>query len=212
VAFCNSCGATVESGAKFCPRCGQSQPVSGAVPSTGASPGTPPPASGNTLKLVLIVFGVIVALGVIGLATVAFVGMRIARHTRVETKDGKVRVESPFGTVVTTTNPDEVARNLGVDLYPGARIKQNNAANVDVGGIHTVAAELESDDPPDKVADFYKSKLANANVTMNGEGHYSIVSKDKKSLITINIEPQDGKTLIHIANVSGKNMTGGSGD
>jgi hypothetical protein len=55
---------------------------------------------------------------------------------------------------------------------------------------------------------FYSSELPNANVTTKDQDHYAIVSTDKKNLITIKIEPQDGKTRIKIANVSGKNLTG----
>jgi hypothetical protein len=207
MAFCNACGGTIEAGAKFCPKCG------GAV-SAGAmtaTPVTPTPAqSSSGLKIILIVVGVLVALFVVGTATTAFIGWRIARSTHVRENNGNVKVETPFGTVESTTDSDEAARNLGVDVYPGATAKKNSAANMTIGGMHTVAAEFETSDSPDKVAEFYKSKFPNANF-VNAEGdHYSIVSTDKKNMITINIEPQDGKTHIHIATVSGKPAGGDS--
>jgi hypothetical protein len=74
--------------------------------------------------------------------------------------------------------------------------------------MHTVEAEFESDDPPEKVSAFYSSRFPNANVATKDQNRYTIVSTDKKNLITINIEPEDGKTRIKIANVSGKNLTG----
>ena len=78
-----------------------------------------------------------------------------------------------------------------------------------MGSMHTVAADFETDDPPERVADFYKKKLPHANIAVSDEKQYTIISNDKKNMFTINIEPQEGKTLIHIANVSGKAVAGG---
>lgn len=216
MAFCNSCGASLESGAKFCAKCGASQPLSGTVPvatpsTSTTAPSAAPAQGGSALKVILIVVAVIVALGIVGIGTLSFVAWRIARHTRVEERNGNVRVESPFGTVVeSTTNPDDAAKNLGIDLYPGARLLKGNAANVSVAGIHTVAAEFESDDSVDKVAAFYQSKFPQATVSTKHTDHTTIISTDNKNLITINIEAEAGKTRIKVANVSGKGMTGGS--
>jgi tRNA threonylcarbamoyladenosine modification (KEOPS) complex Pcc1 subunit len=93
-------------------------------------------------------------------------------------------------------------------LYPGVRVLKGNTASV--GGMHTVEAEFESDDSAEKVMAFYSSKFPNANVTTKDRDHYAIVSTDNNNLITIKIEPEDGKTRIKIANVTGKNMTGGN--
>jgi hypothetical protein len=202
MAFCNSCGATLQSGAKFCPKCGTSQPVSGATPvATASAPATPSQGSG-ALKIILILVAVVVVLGILGMGTVAFIGWRIAHRTRIQEQNGNVRVETPFGTVESTNNPEQAARNLGIDMYPGARVLKGNTAAM--GGTHTVSAEFESDDAADKVAAFYKSKLPNANINVAEQDHYTIVSTDNKNLITINIEPQGSTTHIHIASLSGK--------
>ncbi|HVO80378.1 MAG TPA: zinc ribbon domain-containing protein [Terriglobales bacterium] len=208
MAFCNSCGATVDPASKFCPKCGAG------VPAAAVAPSAPSPAkSSSGLKVVLIVVGVIVALGILGAGTAAFIGWRIASRSHVEQKNGNVHVQTPFGAVESTNDPNEAARKLGVALYPGARVLKGNAADVSFGGMHSVAAQFETDDPPDKVAEFYKSQFPNANVSASGEDHYAIVSAADKNLITINIRPQDGKTVIHIANVSGKGVpTSGSSD
>jgi zinc-ribbon domain len=215
MAFCNSCGTSLESNAKFCPKCGAVQ-AAGAVTSAGAVtaapagslPATPPPSS--TLKTVLIVIVAVMALGAVAIGTLTVIGLRIARHTHVTQNGDNVHVEGPFGTI--NTNPSDVSRDLGIDVYPGARMLKSNGANVQIAGMHTVAAEFESDDPADKVADFYKSKFPNANVNVSNQDHYTIVSTDKKNLITINIEKQGEKTLIHIASISGKGATGNSSD
>src|ERR1700730_4787411 len=203
MAFCNSCGATLEAGARFCPKCGATAPM--VVPAT-VPPPVAAPSQGSALKIILIVVAVIFVLGVLGMGTLVFVVRRAAQNSHVRNKDGNVRVETPFGTVQSTNNPDEASRNLGIDLYPGARVLKGNTASI--GGMHTVEAEFESDDWAEKVMGFYSSKLPNANVTTKDRDHYAIVSTDNNNLITIKIEPEDGKTRIKIANVTGKNMTG----
>ena len=208
--FCNSCGNNLESGAKFCPKCGAAQAVT-----TGAAavPVAPPaqPQSNSALKVILIVVVAVVVLGILAIGTVLFVGLRIARHTRVENRDGKVRVESPFGTVETATNPADVTRDLGVDVYPGARAVNGKSANVTIGGMHTVAAEFETDDSADKVAQFYQSKFPNANVSSSTEGQTTIVSTANGKMVTITIDAEGSGARIHITDVSGKGVTGGTG-
>jgi zinc-ribbon domain len=207
MAFCNSCGTNLQAGARFCPKCGAAIPLAGAIsPPVSSAPAAS--QANSALKIILIVVGVIVALGILGIGTMMFVVHHIAHNRHTEDKNGNVRVDTPFGTVQTTNNSDEAAHNLGVDLYPGARVVQGNSATI--GGMHTVQAEFESDDSADKVMAFYAARFPNANVTKKNHNHYSIVSTDKNNLVTITIEPGDGKTRIKIATVSGKNVTGSS--
>jgi flagellar basal body-associated protein FliL len=218
MAFCNACGATLDGGAKFCTKCGATQPLGRT--SAAVSPSSAPaattlataPKSNNALKVILIVVAVIVGLGILGVAAVSFIGYRIATHTRVRNQDGNVRVETPFGTVQSSTDPDEAARNLGIELYPGATVVKGTSSNMNMGSMHTAAAEFESSDPANSVAEFYKSKVPGANVVSSNADHYSIISTDKKNMLTISIEPRDGKTRIHIARVTGKLMGGGDSD
>ena len=83
---------------------------------------------------------------------------------------------------------------------------------MNLGSMHTAAAEFETSDPANKVADFYKSKVPGANVISSTADHYAIISTNKKNMLTINIEPKDGKTRIHIAKVTGKMVNGGDSD
>ena len=206
MAFCNSCGATQDAGARFCPKCGTPTPAGAGVSASAAPVSQPQAQSNSALKIVLIVVAAIVALGVIGVGTATFIAMRIARHSRIENRDGNVRVQTPFGSVQSSDNADEAARNLGIDLYPGAEVVKGNMATI--GGMRTVEVEFESNDSARKINSFYTAKFPNANVTSKDSNQYTIVSTDKKNLITINIEPDDGKTRIKIASVSGKNVTG----
>ena len=118
----------------------------------------------------------------------------------------------PSARVNTTTDPDEAARNLGIDLYPGAEVVKGTTSNMTMGDMHTAAADFETSDPVSTVGEFYKSKVPNANVVSSTGDHYAIISTDKKNMLTINIEPKNGQTRIHIARVSGKMVNGGDSE
>src|SRR5207244_8571171 len=204
MSFCNSCGAPLEPAARFCPKCGKGAPVS-AAPSTPASAAAVKPAQASSaVKIVFIVVAVIIGFGILGMVTSAFFAWRIAKHTHIASRGDKVRVETPFGTVESTQNSDEAARNIGVDVYSGARALKSSAGAVTFGGLKTAGAEFETSDPPEKVAEFYKQKFPGAMVSTQGDDQYSIVSNEKNRVVTINIESQEGKTRINIANVTGK--------
>lgn len=200
MAFCNACGATLEAGAGFCNKCGTKVPAA-VGPTTVATPPTtaqPPAKSGGALKVVLIIAAIVVGLGILGTVAATFAALHFAKRTRVNHRDGNVRVETPFGTVESSSDPSDLARDLGVDLYPGSTVRKGSSASMNIGGMHTSAAILESNDPAEKVFEFYKSKYPNANVVSSDDDGYSIVS----GLTTIHIETEDGTTVVHISKVN----------
>lgn len=78
----------------------------------------------------------------------------------------KVDIKTPFAEIHVGTDTD--AKDTGLSAYPGARPKNDNdndknRANVSIGGenfgLHVVAASYTSDDPPEKVIDFYRKDL-----------------------------------------------------
>jgi hypothetical protein len=203
VAFCNACGATLEPGASFCKKCGVKVPAAAPSP-TAPSPVATAPSSNKGLKTFLIVVGVVVVLGVLGTVAATLVGLHIARRTHVTQSGDNVQVVTPFGKVTTSKDPDDAVRNIGVDIYPGAHALKTDAASVVMGGMKTVSAEFETPDSPDKVFEFYKHRFPHATVTEGDREHYTIVSTDRGSILTINIEESGGGTHFHIANVIGK--------
>jgi flagellar basal body-associated protein FliL len=205
MAFCNSCGAPLTAGTKFCNKCGAA--VAGSVASaspTAPAPVTPAPTRGGSsaLKIVLIVIVVILVLGIIGVTAVSIIGYRIAKGTRVRQNGDNVNVVTPFGSVQTTKDPDQAAKNLGIDLYPGAEVQKDGASSATFGSIHTVAANFQSSDSVDKVCNFYKERFPAAMVTSSDENHCSIVSNDSKNMVTINVEPSGSGSRFNITNVS----------
>jgi hypothetical protein len=159
---------------------------------------------GGALKIILIAVGIIVLLGVLGAASVGFFAWRIARHAHVRQNGNNVSVETPFGTVETTKDPEEAARNIGVDLYPGAQVSKEGAASATFGAMHTASVSSESSDSVDQVANFYKSRFPNAMVTTSDAGRCTIVSNDHKGMVTIVIRADGSRTKIQITNVTHK--------
>jgi hypothetical protein len=215
MAFCNACGASIAAGTRFCSKCGApvvaSQAVAppvaaGSTPAVGSTTpvaSAPPPGSGGgALKVILIVVGVLVLVGILGAASIGFFALRVARHTRVRQDGNNVKVETPFGTVETTKDPQQAARDLGVDLYPGAQVLNNGTASATFGNIHSAAAKLQSSDSLDAVSSFYKAKFPNAAVTTSDPNHCTIIASDNKSMVTINIEADGGGTRIQISKVT----------
>jgi hypothetical protein len=211
MAFCNSCGAPLDASVKFCNKCGAATGLPAvATQPAGAGPAGPAAGaqgSGSALKIILIVVAVIVCIGVLGMATVGFIGWRIARSSHLRQEGDHVRVETPFGNLESTKDPDVVARDLGIEAYPGAQALKDGAVSATFGQVHTLAVNFESSDSPEQVTNFYKSKFPNAIVSVSEEGHSTIVSNDHKDMVTINIEPEDGKTKIHISKVTKKSSS-----
>jgi hypothetical protein len=80
-------------------------------------------------------------------------------------EDKKVDVETPVGSI--HVNKGASARDTGLPVYPGAQEKktgnEGGNANVNIAssffGLKVVAIEYLSDDPPEKVAAYYKDQL-----------------------------------------------------
>lgn len=205
MAFCNSCGASLTAGTSFCNKCGAA--IAAAPPApvvTTHVPVPPPPGNSSALKTVFIIIAVFVGLGILGIAMLAVIGIHFAKHSHVTQEGDHVKVESPFGTVESSKDPEQAAKDLGIDVYPGAQVLKNGSASVSVGNMHTVAANFESSDSVDKVCAFYKSKFPGAKVATSDQNHCTIVSSDQKNMITINVQASGDTTKFQITSVSKK--------
>lgn len=221
MAFCNSCGTSITQGTRFCSKCGAPILASGfstgspATPTqptpsaaSGTNPSSPPPAApqnNSALKIVLVVVGVVIVIGALGMGVLTMVGLHIARNSRVRHEGDHVKVETPFGTVESSKDPDQVAKNLGIDIYPGAQVQKDGAASASFGNLRTVNATFQSSDSVDKVRSFYKSKIPNATVSTSDEHHCTIVSNaTPPNVFTINVEPNGGGSKFQISSVTNK--------
>jgi hypothetical protein len=202
MAFCNSCGVSLDAGTKFCNKCGAA--VSGSAPGAAATAAPPATQGGGSgvLKVILIVVGVFVILGVLAVSTVAFIGWRVARNMHVKQEGDHVKIDSPFGSMETSKNPEEMARDLGVDIYPGAQAMKNGSATASFAGIKTASAVFKSSDSVDQVSTFYKAKFPNAMVTTSDQNRCKIIAQDQKNMTTIDIQADGDQTKIQITHVS----------
>jgi len=168
--------------------------------------GTPAPSGGGSaVKIILIVVAVIVGLGIVTAGVGAYLVRRayvkVRDNAHITEKDGRVKIESPLGNMETNTDPGETAKNLGVDLYPGAEIQKDGAVSMTIMGMHTSTAIMQTSDSPSQVADFYRGKLPNANFTGQGD-NYSLYSGEKNDMTTISIVGQGGSTKVSITHVT----------
>jgi hypothetical protein len=209
MAFCNSCGATLSEGTKFCSKCGVAVTGAPAMASPPPVAPAPPASSGSSsaLKIILIIVGVILIIGVLGIASISFFAYRIAKHTRVNQHGDNVKVETPFGTVESSKDPEQAAKDLGVDIYPGAEVQQNGASSSTFGNIQTVSAFFESGDSVDKICDFYKNKFPGATVTSSDQNRCTIVSSASPNMVTINIESRGDGSRFQISRVAKKSTS-----
>jgi hypothetical protein len=213
MAFCNSCGATLNEGGSFCSKCGA--PVSGTTAprpaaATAAPPRTTPPVPGapaapaqssNAVRNVLIIVGVVIVCGIIGIALLTAVGLHIAKRTRVMQQGDHVKVETPFGNVEASKDPELAAKELGVDIYPGANLDREGASTASVAGIRTTTANFHSSDSPDQVCRFYQNKFPNSRVSTSGGNRCTIVSDDHDNVVTINVDGSGDSSHFQITTV-----------
>lgn len=200
MAFCNSCGAPLNEGMKFCNKCGAAVTGAPAATAQPIAPGPPPKGGSSALKIILIVVGVIVLIAVLGMVTCGVVVHRAMKNARVSQKGDNVKVETPFGSMETSSDPERTTEELGVDIYPGAQVQKAGTASVTFGSFHTVTANFESSDSVEKVCDFYRQKFPNAQVSSSDQTHCSIVSGDKGNSTTITAQPNgDGSRFTIVA-------------
>ncbi len=224
--FCTSCGQPVQKPTAAAPAASPaapSTPAAPAEPAASAPPvaaapvaaplytapapsaySAPAPAAtsgGGAAKVILIVIVILVGLAL--LASIAGVlGFRyFARKMRVETSGDRAKVTTPFGTV-TTGDAAETARQLGVEVYPGARPLPGGAA-VNFGGFKTAAAEFQTPDTPDQVQTWYRARYPRSEINVSDQNQHTMVFSTSKGMVTINMEPRDNGTHIQISQVGG---------
>ena len=105
------------------------------------------------------------ALVLAGLIVLPACSVNVKKGANGEEK--KVDIETPVGAIHVDKGAD--VRDTGLSVYPGARQKaeskngEEQSANVNISsglfGLKVVAIEYVSDDPPDKIAAYYRDQL-----------------------------------------------------
>jgi len=86
-------------------------------------------------------------------------------HKQGESANKKVDIETPVGSLHVNTQVDP--KDTGLEVYPGATRAEDeekkHAANLSIDsavfGAKVVAIKYRSDDPPEKLLDFYRKQL-----------------------------------------------------
>ncbi len=108
-----------------------------------------------------LLIGILAAVALFWLA-----GCSIHEQRSGDNKEKKVEIKTPFGDL--KVNNQVEAKDTGLDVYPGARQvpgdeHDSKSANVNIAigdfALKVVAVKYETDDPPDKVLEFYRDKM-----------------------------------------------------
>lgn len=122
--------------------------------------------------------------GWVVVALAGFMGISLGGCSlSVDDKDkqnGKVDIQTPFANL--KVDSSEKAADNGIPIYPGAHPRpaengDNHSANINMGaagfGLKVIAAEYETDDPPEKVKAFYQDKMKRFGKVLVCKGHSS---------------------------------------
>jgi hypothetical protein len=86
-AFCVSCGTPLTEGAKFCTKCGATQPAASAGAVTAPAPAAPASqGSGTAVKIIVGVLGIFVFLSLVAAGSCFYIGYRIKQRASAFTK------------------------------------------------------------------------------------------------------------------------------
>jgi len=217
--FCTKCGSAVDAGAQFCTKCGNAlaaapayqpapAPVSAPAPAyqPPAAIGTAPPTSSagsaknsSAVKIILIVLGIFVGMGILAGAAVIFGIWGISRAVKVDESGDKMSISTPLGNMTMDQAPVAEAE-LGIPIYPGAEGEQGNLRlGNSQGSMDTFV--FKTPDSPEQVVDFYRSKLPEKTDYMVTEQGGVITSSPDDGvgyMITVGRDDSKGNTVISV--------------
>src|ERR1700693_869040 len=166
--FCSKCGVELSPDTRFCQGCGAptgfaAAPMSAALPAAAQVPVAPYPAvtapSSGTLKLVLIIVGAIVCLGMLSVVAVMFGIWRVSRSVHVD-RSGGVTISTPGGKISTgrTSSTHLTESEVGAPIYPGAIAEEGGfKLGAENGSMATYV--FKTSDSVQQVLAFYRDKF-----------------------------------------------------
>lgn len=221
--FCSKCGTELSADTRFCGTCGAPTgqvpaaagiPGSVAVPAGLAAAGQVPagqvpaaaaaPSSG-ALKIVLIIIGAVVCLGMLSAVAVMFGLWRISRSVHVD-RAGGMTITTPAGKIYTGNNSGAhiTETDLGAPIYPGAVAEEGGFR---LGGENGSMATyvFKTSDSVAQVLAFYRDKFGSkTSVIETPQGAMVTASKNNNEgvMVTINRDDNENKTSISITHAS----------
>lgn len=184
---------------------GPSQPYTPPPPPPQAVAPPPPQKGSNALKIILIVVGIFVAIGVVGAGIVGYGIYRVA-HAVHKAADGQISFNTPKGAFSANTSNTFTESDLGIAIYPGAA-QAKGGLRMNIAGKSMVTANFLTSDSKDQVIAFYKDKVGqNAQSIMTDNGGQFITAAGNGDTVTVSISQiagmNNGQTQITIIRAS----------
>jgi hypothetical protein len=224
--FCPSCGAHVPGVAA------PSQPVSAAAapsvqptspaiasasyppqPATvqpvGVQPVASPGGGSGVIKIILIIVVIFVGLGILAAGGLFWAAHKVKQAIRIQQNGESSTVQIPGMSASSNADAKKVARDLGVDVYPGAKALEG-ASSVTLGSMTVGTAQFETSDPIDKVQQFYTARFPRSQLNTADENSQTLLAMTDKGMLTIVLEREGDRTKINISRTGGKGASGDS--
>ena len=157
-----------------------------------------------------VLIGLLVLLGLAVLGAI-LAGWYLVHNVRVEEsrdETGKlVRVETPLGSLRLREGGPLDPAKAGIPVYPGAQTDESDAKSVslelDLGsehqGLAIFAAHYVTDDPFDKIVEFYRKELPHWVIRTNRPGNFQIRLSETGLKRFVAIRARHGRTRIDLA-------------
>lgn len=184
------------------------QPVVAAPPPPYQPVAAPPPKSGSSaLKIILIIVGIFVGLGILAVGVVGYGIYKVAHAVRTAA-NGQISIGSPSSGFSANATQAVSASDLGIAIYPGAT-QGKGSLHMTIAGKSMVTANYLTTDSKDQVFAFYKAQAgSNAQTMMTDNGGEITVTNGGDSIVvtvTQNPNTNHGETqiaIVHTANAS----------
>jgi hypothetical protein len=208
--FCSKCGAELSPDTKFCQGCGSPTgfAASAVAPATaaptgqvavGQAPAAAAPSSG-ALKIILIIVGAIVGLGMLSVVAVMFGIWRISKSVHVD-QSGGVTISTPGGKFSTghTSGAHLTATEVGAPIYPGAVAEEGGfKLGSDSGSMATYV--FKTSDSVAQVLAFYRDKFGpKTSVMETPQGGIVTAAKNDNEGIMVTVGRDEGEDKTSIA-------------
>jgi zinc-ribbon domain len=212
--FCSKCGVELSPDTRFCQGCGAATglataPMSAAVPAVAQVPVAPAPAvtapSSGALKLILIIVGAVVCLGMLSVVAVMFGIWRVSRSVHVD-RSGGVTISTPGGKISTgrTSTAHLTETEVGAPIYPGAIAEEGGFKLGAENGSMATYVFKTSDSVPQVLA-FYRDKFGpKTSVIETPQGGIVTAAKNDNEgiMVTIGRDESEDKTSIAITHTT----------
>jgi hypothetical protein len=212
--FCSKCGVELSPDTRFCQGCGAATglaaaPMSAAVPAVAQVPVAPAPAvtapSSGALKLILIIVGAVVCLGMLSVVAVMFGIWRVSRSVHVD-RSGGVTISTPGGKISTgrTSTAHLTETEVGAPIYPGAIAEEGGFKLGAENGSMATYVFKTSDSVPQVLA-FYRDKFGpKTSVIETPQGGIVTAAKNDNEgiMVTIGHDESEDKTSIAITHTT----------